>query len=366
VRECGALMRVAMISYNLPVPGQKRGGIERAAHTLAQGLASRGHQIVVFSHDAKPEAASYEVQPLPWKNFVDTWVGRRATMGYLGNLLSVLPAYGSFDAVIAHGDSLLLPLTGKPVLRVMHGSALGEAAHATSIGRFALQWGVFAQELLTALITPGTVGVSENARRDNRFIRYVIPHGVDSAVFHPANIAKTTNPSIVFVGTADGRKRGRFLLDVFQRVVRPAFSSATLTFVGPQGEDIPGVEYLSGITDEALADTYRRAWVYASPSTYEGFGLPYLEAMACGTPVIATSNPGSRELLDDGEYGRLVDDDAFGATIVDLLRNESARRALAAAGLRRARERSLTSMIDAYETLLSTLCNAHAGSVAST
>ena len=124
-----------MLSYGLPVEGEKRGGIERAAHTLAEGLARRDHEVVVFSHDPKPAGAAYEVRELPWKAFVNTWTGRRLTMGYLGNLLALVPDYREFDAVIAHGDSLLVPLTGKPVLRVMHGSALGEARSATSIGR---------------------------------------------------------------------------------------------------------------------------------------------------------------------------------------------------------------------------------------
>ena len=56
-------------------------------------------------------------------------------MGYLGNLLAVLPDYRDFDVVVAHGDSLLLGFLGKPVLRVMHGSARGEAQSARSWGR---------------------------------------------------------------------------------------------------------------------------------------------------------------------------------------------------------------------------------------
>ena len=77
-----------MFSYGLPVAGQKRGGIERSAHTIADGLARRGHEVVVFTHDPKPAEAAYDVRPLPWKAFVDTWVGRRMTMGYLGNVLA--------------------------------------------------------------------------------------------------------------------------------------------------------------------------------------------------------------------------------------------------------------------------------------
>ena len=358
------VMRLAVFSPGLPVPAQKRGGIERAAHTLAQGLAERGHYIVVFSHDPKPAGAAYEVRELPWKSFVNTWLGRRMTMGYLGNVMAVMPDYRSFDAIIAHGDSLLLPLTGKPILRVMHGSALGEARHAASLGRFVLQCGVFAQELLSALIEPGTVAVSENTRRDNPFIRHVIPHGVDSRIFQPMPREKTTAPSLIFVGAREGRKRGAFILDIFQRVVRPAFPEATLMFVGAQGEGLPGVTYHTGVSDEVLASLYRRAWLCTSPSTYEWFGLPYLEAMACRTAVIATSNPGSREVLA-GDCGRLVEDVAFGPAILELLKDEGRRSVMEAAGLRRARELSLDSMLDRYETLLERLCHAHAGSIAS-
>lgn len=287
-------------------------------------------------------------------------------MGYLGNVLALLPDYRGFDAIISHGDSLLLPLVGKPVVRVMHGNALGEAMHATSMGRALLQLGVYVQELVTALVEPGTVAVSENTRRSNPFIRRAIPHGVDPQIFYPVSGEQTTEPSLIFVGALEGRKRGRFLLDVFRDVIRRAHPDAALTFVGPAGPNMPGVTYYTGIGDTDLADLYRRAWICVSPSTYEGFGLPYLEAMACGTPVVATANPGSCEVLGDGEYGRLVDDVAFGSTVVDLLGNQSGRRAMASAGLHRAQQYSLESMMDRYEALLMELCKVHAGSAVST
>ena len=88
-------------------------------------------------------------------------------------------------------------------------------------------------------------------------------------------------------------------------------------FVGPPGVDAPGITYYTGIGDAELASLYRRAWVYASPSTYEGFGLPYIEAMACGTAVLATPNAGSREVIGAHQYGRLVEDAGFGAALLD-------------------------------------------------
>jgi len=358
-------LRLAVFSYGLPTAGVKRGGIERAAHTLAHELAQRGHRVVVFTHDPGLVGATYEVRELPWRRFVSTWIGRRVTMGFLGNVLALLPDYTGFDAIIAHGDSLLLPLTGKPVLRVLHGSALGEARSAHSLGRSVLQLGVYAQELVSALLQRGVVAVSQNARHDNPFVHCVIPHGVDARVFAPTPECRSVEPSVLFVGTLDGRKRGRWLVDLFLQRVRPEHPDASLTIVGPPGPQWPGVRYHTGIDDAALATLYRRAWVYASPSTYEGFGLPYLEAMACGTPVLASPNPGSLEVLEHGEYGCLADDADFAVALSTLLRDLPLRQALAERGLRRAREYSLTTMIDRYEERLNELVGVRARSVAS-
>lgn len=358
-------LRVAMFSYRLPVAGERRGGIERAAHTLADGLARRGHDVTVLTHDPKPGGATYDVTPLPWKSFVETWLGRRLTMGYLGNVLAILPDYRDFDVVVMHGDSLLAALAGRPVLRVMHGSARGEARSATSVGRYLLQSGVYAQELLTALLYSPVIGVSESTRDENPFVRRVVAHGVDRAIFRPDLRARTSEPSVLFVGSMDGRKRGRFLLDGFLNLICLRHPTATLTIVGAEGPSRPGVEYLTGVTDSQLADLYRRSWVFASPSSYEGFGLPYLEAMACGTPVVASRNPGSVEVLRNGAYGLVPPDSEFARTVADLLEDETRRAVLTAAGLKRADDYSLDRMLDGYEQMLIDMSEMHARTVAS-
>jgi glycosyltransferase involved in cell wall biosynthesis len=228
-----------------------------------------------------------------------------------------------------------------------------------------LQLGVYGQELLTALISRGVIAVSDNTTRDNPFIAQVIPHGVDENIFTPWPADKTPEPSVLFVGALDGRKRGRFLLDAFLKTIRPAHPDATLTIVGGAGPTHPGVRFVTGVSDAELAALYRRAWVYASPSTYEGFGLPYLEAMACGTPVVASENPGSLDVLGAGRCGVLPTDDEFAATVAALLGDEGRRAELSAAGLQRASQFTLTRMLESYERVLFDLTGTYVKSMAS-
>jgi glycosyltransferase involved in cell wall biosynthesis len=218
----------------------------------------------------------------------------------------------------------------------MHGSALEEARTATSVGRRVLQLGVYGLELLTALTPQRCVGVSQNTTLSNPLVKRVIPNGVDRTVFHPDAAERSDRPIIVFVGALTGRKRGAWLVREFVDHIKPHVPDAELHMVSHSGEAVPGVVFHTGLADSELAALYRRAWVYASPSTYEGFGLPYVEAMACGVPVVATPNPGSLEVLGGGQYGRVVDDAVFSETVVHLLRDQQVRTSLVRAGLARA------------------------------
>ncbi|MEI5579328.1 glycosyltransferase, partial [Streptomyces brasiliscabiei] len=82
----------------------------------------------------------------------------------------------------------------------------------------------------------------------------------------------------------------------FQREVLPHIPDARLEMVCRDAppDPGPGVEVLGALNDEELVAAYQRAWVFCLPSDYEGFGIPYAEAMACGVPVVATENPGAR------------------------------------------------------------------------
>ncbi|HJU44841.1 MAG TPA: glycosyltransferase [Vicinamibacterales bacterium] len=96
-----------------------------------------------------------------------------------------------------------------------------------------------------------------------------------------------------------------------------------------------------------------KADVFVLTSTYEGFGNVLIEAMACGTPVVATKSPGTIEIIADGENGLLVDHDAaaIAAAISALLANPRRRDALIAGGRSAVQHYALPAVAARYDRL---------------
>ena len=114
----------------------------------------------------------------------------------------------------------------------------------------------------------------------------------------------------------------------------------------------PGVSRYGRVSPGQLAELYRSAWVFCLPSTYEGFGVPYVEAMAAGTAVVATSpNEGAREVLADGKYGAFVADGQLGETLRHLLTDAALRAEFERRGDVRSRDYAWTHVARRYEAL---------------
>ena len=91
------------------------------------------------------------------------------------------------------------------------------------------------------------------------------------------------------------------------------------------------------VTDLQLAALYRGASCFVYPSLYEGFGLPPLEAMQCGTPVITANTSSLPEVVGDaGLMVNPLDADAFAEAMLTLWRDAAARDSARARGLARA------------------------------
>ena len=206
----------------------------------------------------------------------------------------------------------------------------------------------------------------------------VAPNGVD-ARFSPGTAAQVEafrharalpERYWFYLGTLEPRKNLSVLLDAFARWRQAAPCAASpphLVLAGGKGwyyETIFAQVAALGLTewvhfpgfvpDAELPQWFRAAELFVYPSRYEGFGLPVLEAMACGTPVICSDAPGVREVAGDAAIQVAPDDVEAWVAALTLAATQPARlAALREAGLARAKqftwETAAAVTIDAYE-----------------
>jgi glycosyltransferase involved in cell wall biosynthesis len=137
-------------------------------------------------------------------------------------------------------------------------------------------------------------------------------------------------PFLLHVGSCIPRKRIDVLLDIFAsvRVLRPdlrlvqvggRWTDVQLTHIGRLGL-AAAVDQVRGVSRHTLADMYRRAQLILQPSEAEGFGLPVVEALACGAGVIASDIPSLREVGGDAAvYCPVGDAVAWATTVTRML-----------------------------------------------
>jgi glycosyltransferase involved in cell wall biosynthesis len=155
---------------------------------------------------------------------------------------------------------------------------------------------------------------------------------------------------ILFVGTIEPRKNLPTLLRAFRRLRDNYKSEAVLAIAGNRGwlvEEVDqviaelqlgnAVRFLGNVRNEELVYLYNAATLFVLPSFYEGFGLPPLEAMACGTPVIVSNVSSLPEVV--GDAGLLIapeDIEALTVAMWRVLTDDKLRRELCEKGLKRA------------------------------
>jgi glycosyltransferase involved in cell wall biosynthesis len=175
----------------------------------------------------------------------------------------------------------------------------------------------------------------------------VAPPGVDER-YTPGGHRSPT-PLVVAVGRLVPVKRFDALIRALAEV-KSRIPDLEAVIIG-EGYERPALEALRDelgasdwvrlpghVSDEELVDFYRRAWVVASSSQREGWGMTLTEAAACGTPAVATDIAGHADAVVDGESGLLVDDLAQLPTALErMLGNEVLRSRLSKGALARAR-----------------------------
>lgn len=310
-----------------------RRGSERVLHDLATGLAARGHEVrIVTSHPGRPSTAvedGVEVTRV-WRP-PSGRLTRRGFEDHLTHLPAAARALARRDDDVVHAlfptDGLVAARSGKPAVFSYMGLPdrpyLASRRGRADITRRA----AFGANATVAL----SHAAAEALQRELGIDAKVIHPGVDAQHFRPGTVLRAEAPTVICPSAADEpRKRVPLLAEACREV------GARLVLSSPALDD-----------RDALAAAYREAWVCALPSVNEAFGLTLVEALACGTPVVATNAGGMAEIVDSDRIGRLfgAPEDLPAALAAALeLRDHEACRA-------RAEHFSLERTVDAYEAL---------------
>lgn len=279
--------------------------------------------------------------------------------------ITLLRAHGSRDILFC--PSYTLPLFARcPTLLTHHGSYEGykDAAEVFSA------WARFKARIMYDLSAHRATlvsTVSKYSRQDMaHFYRmdpariHVIPAGVDTRRFKPLNDPQASSawrrkifgedrPFILYVGKPTKRRNLPNLLQAFARLKREEELPHRLLLIG---SSLPGVSFAGEIhrlgldadvvdlpyaEHDEIIQAYNACELFIYPSSYEGFGLPVLEAMACGAPVIATNNTAFPEFA--GGVALLLSDaqpDTLAEGILKVIRDSSIREHMVKAGPERA------------------------------
>lgn len=350
-------MRIGMVCpYSFDVPG----GVQSHVLQLAEVMRARGHQVSVLA-PASPQAClpDYVVSagkavPIPYNGSVARLRFGPATHRKVRRWL----IQGDFDVLHLHEPNapslsmLALNIAEGPIVATFHTSTTKSLTLTVFQG--------ILRPMHEKIV--GRIAVSDLARRWQMEAlgtdAVEIPNGVDVAAFASApRLDGYPRPgkTVLFLGRyGEPRKGMAVLLDALPRVVRRC-PDVQLLIVGRGDEDelrdqagelAKHMRFLGQVDDAAKASAMRSADAYCAPNTGgESFGIVLVEAMAAGTPVVASDLDAFRRVLRGGECGRLVPVDppdlqaaALAGALIEVLENDVLREryvAAASAAVRR-------------------------------
>ncbi len=337
-------MRICLVSQEYP-PETANGGIGSQTYAKAHGLAALGHEVHVISASTDEGEHEYKDGPvrvvripgfyhrLPINTQLAAWLTYSAEVAAT---LSGLHSRAVFDIVDfpdwgCEGYVHLLNRTEWdriPTVIHLHGplvmfaDAMGWPDHDSEFYRVGKEMEGTCLRLADAIFSSSDCSSDWCARRYG-LVRDQIPTlhtGVDTRLFCPGTAAKEARPTIIFVGRIDVHKGTDALVDAACALAEE-YPTLQVRIIGRGDaelvDELRAKALASGLPDlldftgyvaaQELPIYLNRAHVFAVPSVYEGGpGFAYLEAMACGLPVVACQGSGAAEVVRPGEWGLLV------------------------------------------------------------
>jgi phosphatidylinositol alpha-mannosyltransferase len=336
-------MRVGIVCpYTWDVPG----GVQAHVRDLSETLIGLGHEVSVLTpvDDPDGELPSYVVPagravPVPYNGSVARLAFGPVSLTRTRRWLRK----GRFDVLHLHEPTV--PSLSMLACFAARGPMVATFHTATARSRALQVFGTTLQPGLEKIT--GRIAVSPAARRvvveHLGHDAVLVPNGVSVAAFAGARPLPDlpAGPTVLFLGRIDEPRKGlQVLLEALPGLDRQVPDVQVLVAgPGDLDEPVPGNVHLLGLISEAdKPRVYASADVYCAPNTHgESFGIVLIEAMATGTPVVASDLEAFRRVLDDGEAGVLVpvgDAQALGDALADLLHDAERRRLLSAAGSR--------------------------------
>ena len=339
-------LRIGLVCpYSWDFPG----GVQNHVRDLAEFLISNGHYVEVL-------APATESEDLP--DYVVS-AGRAISIPYNGAVARVLFGVGANSRVrswINDGDFDLLHLhePAIPSLSLLacwagEGAMVGTFHAAAKYQKAIFAIGPILEPVIEKL--SARIAVSESARltltAHLETDAIVIPNGIYADNYRDGSSRpQWQGNTIGFLGRFEEDRKGlpvlldalpiisRFIPDIRVLIAGPGDSEEVLAKVDHQLRH--RVEFLGKISEEDKADFLASVSLYIAPNTGgESFGIILAEAMAGGAAVVASDIPAFADVLGHGQYGALFESENsenLAKVIIDLLRDETKRKELAAAG----------------------------------
>ena len=194
-------------------------------------------------------------------------------------------------------------------------------------------------------------------RDKHRVHSSIAPLGVDTNIFRPIRRPEQKQvPVILAIGNANPIKRFDLFVKVAESIRRRLNCRIVVaTHDRSLRNQCTAAEFVSPKNDDEIAELYNSATVFVSTSAYEGFGLPLLEAMACGTPVVTTDSGGIRDFCINNVNCRIVQSSSANEleqAVFEICSQPELQNRLVENGLRTAADWNWEKLINSFDLLL--------------